>query len=365
MANLRIPGPTPIPPEVQEAMSRQMFNHRGPQFASTMARVTEKLQHFFQTTNDLYLLSASGTGALEAGVVNFFSPGDHLLAVSIGYFGDRIAKIAETYGAHVKRIEFEWGTPADPAAVRQALSEDPEIKGVLVTHNETSTGVTNNLEAISREVRNADKLLVVDGVSSAGSIPLLTDEWGCDVVLSGSQKGWMVPPGMAMISISPRAWEAHKTATMPRFYFDVTAAKDYFLRGQTPFTPTISIVVALDVALEMLAREGRDAVFERHHRVAEQVRQGVEKLGLSLYADANHRSDTVTAVTAPEGVEVPELLRVLREDRDVVLATGQGPLTGKIFRIGHLGWVQEGAVTELLQAIGGHATAGWLFASRG
>lgn len=351
MSNLRIPGPTPVPPEIQEAMATQMFNHRGPAFSKHIGEATEKLQDFFQTTNDLLLLTASGTGGLEASIVNFFSPGDHILAVSIGYFGDRIATIAEGYGANVQRLSFEWGSAADPKVIKEALANNPEIKGVLVTHNETSTGITNNLEAIAKEVTKANKLLVVDGVSSAGSIPLLTDDWGCDVVVSGSQKGWMIPPGLAMISVSEKAWEANKSASMPRFYFDLTQAKSYLERGQTPWTPAISIVVALNVALDMLMKEGREAVFERHHRIANRVRDGVEKLGLTLYADPNHRSDTVTAVSAPNGIELTEMLRILREEQDVVLATGQGPLAGKIFRIGHLGWVPDQAINELLEKL--------------
>ena len=202
MEELRIPGPTPIPEEVLQSMTKQMINHRGEEFAVMLNRVTHNLKQLFQTRNDLYLLTASGTGGLEAAIVNMLSPGDKVLSVAVGVFGERFGIIAEKFGAEVTKLNFEWGTPADPAEVRKALQADPEIKAVLVTHNETSTGITNDLAAISAVVKEAGRLLLVDAISSLGSIKLPVDEWGCDVAVSGSQKGWMVPPGLAMVSIS-------------------------------------------------------------------------------------------------------------------------------------------------------------------
>ena len=248
---LRIPGPTPIPNEILQAMTTQMINHRGPQFAEMIHKATDILKTMFQTKGDVFLLTCSGTGGMEAAVVNTLSPGDKVLVVANGAFGDRFADIAEIFGAQVERLSFEWGTAVDPQEVRRALSQDASIKAVLVTHNETSTGVTNDLEAISAVVREYEKLLIVDAISSLGCIDLPTDEWGCDVVITGSQKGWMAPPGLAMVSVSERAWQAQAQAKMPKYYWDFAKAKSFLEKGQTPWTPAVSTVYALDAALEL------------------------------------------------------------------------------------------------------------------
>lgn len=347
---LRIPGPTPLPEAVREALSHQMINHRGPEFAELIANVTRRLKPYFQTSNDLFLLTASGTGALEAAVVNTLSPGDRVLSASVGVFGDRFAEIARVYGADVVPVGFEPGQAADPGAIARSLETSGPFKAVLVTHNETSTGVTNDLGAIARVVHQTDALLLVDGISSVGSIELKADEWGCDVVLTGSQKGWMVPPGLAMATVSAKAWEAYKVARMPRFYWDFAKFRSYLERGQTPATPAMSVLFALDAALELLEREGMASIFARHRRCAERARQGVKSLGLELFADEAHASNTVTAVKVPSDVDASRLLKVLRDD-GVVLAGGQGAQSGKIFRIGHLGWIAEADVDEILSAL--------------
>src|SRR3990172_9405560 len=319
--NLRIPGPTPVPPEVLEAVAPPMVDHRGREFAGLIHRVVEQLKEFFQTKSDVLILSASGTGGMEAAVVNTLSPGDKVLVVSIGAFGDRFAAIAETFGAEVTVLSYEWGTAADPEDVRRALAEHPEIKAVLVTHNETSTGVTNPLEEIAGVVRAAERLLLVDGVSSLGAVPLETDGWGLDVVVTGSQKGWMVPPGLAFVAVSERGWKANESARMSRFYFDLAKHRDLLPKGQTPWTPTVSVFFGLEVALERMAVEGLERIFARHERLAQQVRDGVRALGLELLC-TNQRfaSNTVTAVKCPEGVEVAALRNLLEEEYDVVLA---------------------------------------------
>jgi aspartate aminotransferase-like enzyme len=350
--NLRTPGPTPCPPAVLAAMARPMIDHRGPEAAALIARLTERLRRAFQTEHDVVILTASGTGGLEAAVVNTLSPGDRVLAVSVGVFGERFAAIARAYGAEVATLSFAPGHAADPDAVARALAADPGIKAVLVTHNETSTGVTNPLAEIARVVRGAGPLLLVDAVSSLASMPVAMDAWGLDVVVSGSQKGWMVPPGLAFLSMSPRAWEAHARARAPRFYFDAARHRDAMVRGQTPWTPALSLYFAMDVALEMLEREGWQNVFARHERVAAFTRRGVRALGLELVADPRFASNTVTAVWCPEGVDVSALRRRLREEHGVVLAGGQGPLAGKVFRIGHLGLVTEADIDEALRALG-------------
>jgi aspartate aminotransferase-like enzyme len=339
-------------------MSRQMVNHRGPVYTELLGRLTERMQQLFQTKNDLYFLSCSGTGVLEAMVVNTLSPGDKVLCVSIGSFGNRFAQIAETYGAKVDTIEFEWGTAADPAKVAEALGKD-SYKAVLVTHNETSTGVTNDLGAIAKAIRGVapDILILVDAVSSLGSIPCPVDEWDLDMVGTGSQKAWMVPPGLTMVSVSPRAWKAYEQSKMPRFYLDVGKAKSFFERAtpQTPWTPTVSIFYALDVALEQLIKEGVEGIAERHQKLADRAREGVKSLGLELLADEKHASNTVTAVKAPDGMDANDLRKIVREEYDTELAGGQGKLAGKVFRIGHLGFCSleeiDTAIDGLRQAL--------------
>ena len=332
-------------------MNRDMINHRGPEFQDMLKRCTDSLKQVFKTDSDVLILTGSGTGAMEAAVVNVLSPGDQVLSVSIGVFGDRLAQIAEAFGASVTRMTATWGTAADPEAVRTALAENPAIKAVMVTHNETSTGVTNDMAAISAVVKDADKLLIVDAISSLSSLPFYTDEWGCDVVMSGSQKGYMVPPGLAFVSVSPRAWDAFKEAKMPRFYWDFGRAKSYLERGQTPWTPAVSVFYGLDAALERMLEEGMDAIFERHARVGRMTRDGVRELGLSLFADESCASNTVTAVNAPEGINPGALLRQLQADHDVVLSGGQGALDGKILRVGHLGYITDNDIGEVLDAL--------------
>jgi len=351
MAQLRIPGPTPCPPEVLQAMGKQMIDHRGPEFQTLLNDVTDKLKQVFQTKNDLFILTGSGTGGLEAAAVNMLSPGDKILSVSIGVFGDRFASIAQQFGAEVVSLKVEWGRAADPDAVDKAIQANPGIKAVLVTHNETSTGVTNDLRAISKVVKEAGKLLIVDAISSMGSIDLPVDDWRCDVVVTGSQKGWMVPPGLAMVSVSQEAWQAHSEARMPRFYWDFTKAKSYLEKGQNPWTPAVSVVFALSVALEMILKEGLPKVVARHTRIGQMTRDGVKALGLPLFAEESHASNTVTSVAPPESVDIKKLRQIMREEHKIVLAGGQQHLDGKIFRIGHLGWVSESDIEEVMSAL--------------
>ncbi|MFH0914353.1 MAG: alanine--glyoxylate aminotransferase family protein [Chloroflexota bacterium] len=350
MSQLRIPGPTPLPEEVMKAISRQMVDHRGPEFGKILLDVTAKLKQLFQTQSDILVLTGSGTGGLEAAVVNLLSPGDPILAVSIGAFGDRLINIAEKFGAKVIPLRFEWGLPADPEVIRKTLKDNPEVKVVFVTHNETSTGVTNDLEAISRVVKGAGKLLAVDGISSVGSIDLPADKWQCDMVVTASQKGWMVPPGLTMISVSPLAWQATTQAKMPRYYWDFTQAKKYGEKGQTPWTPAISVILGMQVALELMLKEGLANTFARQAKIGKACREGIKSLGLKLFAPESHASNTVTAVRA-DGLEVKRFRQLLREGHGVVIADGQGKLEGQIFRIGHLGLVTGKDIQEVLEAI--------------
>jgi len=351
MAELRIPGPTPLPSEVLQALSRQMINHRGPEFGQILVGVIDKLKQLFQTKNDVFLLTSSGTGGLEAAIVNTLSPGDKVLSVSVGAFGERFATIAGQFGAEVIPLRFEWGKAAEADAVGRALQAEPKIKAVLVTHNETSTGVTNDLASISSVVKEFDKLLLVDAISSLGSINLPVDEWQLDVAVTGSQKGWMAPPGLAMVSVSQEAWQANTRAKMPRFYWDFASAKRYLEIKQTPWTPAITTVFALSVSLKMMLREGLANIVARHARVAKAARDGIKSLGLSLFAEEGYASNTVTAVAASDGLDTKKMLRMLREKSQIVLAGGQQRLDGKIFRIGHLGWVTEDDIKKVISAL--------------
>lgn len=351
---LMIPGPTPVPHSVLLAGAAPMINHRGPEFAAALKEATEGLKRVFQTRHDVFILSASGTGGLEAAIVNTLSPGDTALSVSIGVFGDRFATIANTYGAKVETLDFEWGTAADPTEIRERLAADKkkEIKAVLITHNETSTGVTNDLATIGPMVREHGALLLVDGISSLVAMDCQTDAWCLDVVVAGSQKAFMIPPGLVFVAINDRGWSAMEKATAPRFYFDLAKAKSYFERGQTPWTPAVPQVLQLRAALRILEAEGMQACFERHARQAAAVRAGVKALGLKLFAEESHASNAVTSIRIPEGIEVAALRKHLLDKYGVVLAGGQQRLGTEIFRIGHLGYVGESDIVAALAALG-------------
>ncbi|HVB73364.1 MAG TPA: alanine--glyoxylate aminotransferase family protein [Ktedonobacteraceae bacterium] len=351
--NLRIPGPVPVPQEVLQAMTNPMINHRGPEFAAIVRRVTARLQYFFQTASPLLTYPASGTGGQESAIVNLFSPGDHVIAITIGSFGNRLAKIAGIYGLDVTRVEFPWGQAADPNVVAERLKNSKPFKGVLVTHNETSTGVTNDIETLAKVIRgsNPDALIVVDAVSSLGCVPMEMDAWDLDVVFTGSQKGWGTPPGLMMIAVSPRAWEANKSAKLPRFYFDWETMRKRLEQWQHPTTPPVSIFYALDVALEMMLDEGREAIFERHKSIGDYVRWRAKDMGLQLLADHPYASNTVTAVLIPEGIDGKALLKKVREADSVVLGGGQEHLEGKIFRVGHLGFFEEVDLVEAMDKV--------------
>jgi len=351
--NLLIPGPTPLPPEVREAMSTAMVDHRGAEFGRILRDVLAGVAQIFQTTSPVLMFAASGTGGLEAAVVNVLSPGDRVLALSCGMFGDRFASVARAFGAEVIVEEAPWGCGIDPQQVTEALRRHARVRAVLVTHNETSTGVTNDLRGIAEAVRGSGALLLVDAVSSLGAIDLRADAWGLDVVVTGSQKALMGPPGGVFISVSPNAWEASKVARMPRHYFSFAMARDQLASeaAYTPFTPAIPVISALAVSIPMILREGLPARFAHHRRLAEMTRTGVQALGLELFAQARWASETVTAVRVPAGIDGKELRARLREQFGVAVAGGQGALDGRIFRIGHMGYVQEAQIVEALAAL--------------
>ena len=351
--NLRIPGPIPVPEDILDEMSSQMINHRGPEYKDLLFSATERLKRVFETDGDVWIVTGSGTAAMEAAVVNTLSPGDKVVNATIGVFGNRFTDIAAAYGADVFTLSFPFGEAIDLDALRETLRERPDTKAVTVTHNETSTGVANDLSAAAAVVKGEfGKLLLVDGISSVASIPISTDAWGLDAVATASQKGWMVPPGLAFLSFGEGAWEARAESTMPKFYLDVEQYKKYYAIGQPPYTPSVSVMFALDAALDQLLEEGLGAVYERHAAIGRFTRDGVRKLGLELFAkDEAFASDTVTAVSVPKGVDAGELVSRLRTEHNVIVSGGQASLSGKIFRIGHMGRVSEAEIEETLAAV--------------
>jgi len=348
---LRIPGPTPLPERVVRSMTRPMIDHRGPEFGAILNEITAGAKRVFKTSKDLLLLTSSGTGGLESAVANLVSPGDEVVVALCGNFGERFAALAAAYGADVVRLEFEWGQPVDPDDLARVLEGHPTAGVVLLTHNETSTGLTNPLRELARVARDAGRIVVVDGVSSIGSIPIETDAWGIDVAVSASQKGWMAPPGLAMVSVSQRAWAQQAKARSPRFYFDWKETKSWAEKGMTPFTPAITVVFALQEGLHMLEEEGLANVFDRHERLARATQAGLQALGFQLYARDGYRSNTVTSAVPPPGLDVAALRKLLDSNYGVVIAGGQGKMTGKMVRVGHLGAVAEGDVVQVIWAM--------------
>lgn len=348
---LFLPGPVPVAQPVLEAMAWPMINHRGPDFADLLARVERGMQLIFGTEREVLFLGSSGTGGLETAVVNCFSPGDTLLSVPVGVFGKRLADIARTYGCTVEVLETPLGAAADTRAVRERLARDRErtIKGILLTQNETSTGVQNNMGELAEAIGDHGALTIVDAVSGLGAAPFEMDEWGYDVVVTASQKAIAVPPGLAMVAVSERAWQAMEHAAIPRFYFDLRKAREFARKGQTSWTPPISIFYALVVALERFHADGLEASFARHARYASAIRAAFEALGFTIFSRSDAHSVTVVAATPPSGVDPAALLKTLRERYGVVLSGGQGELTGKIVRMGTMGDVCE---ADLLGAIG-------------
>ncbi|MBI2595186.1 alanine--glyoxylate aminotransferase family protein [Candidatus Daviesbacteria bacterium] len=349
--NLRIPGPTPCPPQVLKAMSHPMVNHRSANYFIPLARsISQDLQIFFKTKNEVMVPTSSGTGGMEAAVVNLLSPGDKVLGVSMGYFGDRLARIAKAFGADVRLMQVEWGKAADPDSIKKELKKYSSIKAVLITHNETSTGVTNDLKAVAKVAKGFDKLLIVDAVSSIPGIDMEMDKWGIDSVCTASQKGWMTPPGLAFVALSKTGWKAYKTSKMSKYYFNLGRFIDYENPGNIPQTPAVSLYFALNVALKVLKKEGHDNLIARHKKLAKKVRDGAKNMGLELVADEAHASDTVTAIYIPEKIGAGHVIREL-EKRKVVVAGGMGALAGKIIRIGHMGYVNDKEIDETLKTL--------------
>ena len=352
---LQIPGPTNVPDRILRSLSKPLINHRGPEFEEIVDRCIKGLKKVFRTDNDILLFPSAGSGGLESVIVNLFSPGDTILAVSMGVFSERMAIIGENHGLNVIRVNKEWGEGVDPEDIKKVLDDDKDhtIKAICLPHNETASGVTNDIEAVSNMLKESNHpgLLIVDAVSSIASTPLETDKWGIDVVVSGTQKGLMLSPGFGIISLSQRAWKLVETSKMPKWYWDYNAAREKLKSNQFPYTPPTSILYGLDESLKILEEEGIENVWDRHNRMAKTLRNAVKAMGLKLLAKEGYESDTVTAILLPEGIKYGDLSEMLRLDYGVVIGGGLQRLSGKIFRIGHLGSIHELDIYAIICAL--------------
>jgi len=347
---LMAPGPTPVPPDVLAANGAEVLHHRGPDFRELMLRVLGRLQAVCRTHNDVLLFTASGSAAFESAVVNLLSPGERALAIMAGEFGERWAKLGRAYGVDVHELRYAWGDTPQPDDVRARL-EETGAGVAFVVHSETSTGVVADVEALARACRDAGAAVIVDAVSSLGAVPLETDVWGLDVVVAGSQKALMTPPGLSVVAVSRAAWERSERATLPRFYFDWKSMRESLETGSTPFTPAVTIVAALDVALRMLLDAGLEDAYARHASLGRACREGAKAMGLELFSPDEERSAVVTAILTPEGIDARELVLALRDRFGITVAGGHGELGARMFRIGHIGYYDVLDITTVLAAV--------------
>ena len=350
---LMIPGPTPVPETVLKAIGRHPIGHRSGDFQEIVRRTTEQLQWLHQTSGDVLVITGSGTAAMEAGMINTLSRGDRVLCGDNGKFGERWVKVARAYGLDVEVIKAEWGQPLDTEAFRCALEADTakKIRAVILTHSETSTGVINDLQTICGHVKaHGTALTIADCVTSLGATDVPMDAWGIDVVASGSQKGYMLPPGLSFVAMSDRAWEAYDRSDLPKFYLDLGPYRKTAAKNSNPFTPAVNLYFGLEAALEMMQSEGLEAIFTRHSRHRAAAQAGMKAIGMPLFAAEGHGSPAITAV-APEGIDAELLRKTVKERFDILLAGGQDHLKGKVFRIGHLGFVCDRDVLTAVSAI--------------
>ncbi|HAM51904.1 MAG TPA: aminotransferase [Nitrospiraceae bacterium] len=347
---LLAPGPTPVPSEALLAMAMPIIHHRSPDFLPVLDAAKKGLQWLFQTKNDVLILCSSGTGGMVGSVNNFFSPGDRALVINAGNFGERWTKIAHAYGLEVREIKQEWGYTVKLDDVEKALKDDPSIKGVFVQATETSTGVYHDIETLASLVKKyEDKILIVDAISALVAHDLKMDEWGIDVMIGGSQKGLMLPPGLAFVGISDKAWRFADRAKCPRFYFNFKKERESLAKNQTNFTSPVTLIIGLNECLKLLQKEGLENAFERHRRIANATREAVKALGLRLFSQESS-SNSVTAVIAPDGLDGQEIYKNLRVKYGITAAGGQGQAKGKIFRVAHLGYADT---FDVITAIAG------------
>jgi serine---pyruvate transaminase len=345
------PGPTPVPPEVLAALAQPVVHHRGSDFRPVYQQCLERLKELCRTSSDVLLFTSSGTGAMESAVANLSAPGSRVVVVSAGAFGERWIEIAERYGCEVMPLRYEWGEVPQASDVASALDESSDVRAVLLTHSETSTGVVCDLQAHAEAISPSGAHVVVDAVSSLGAVPLEMDAWGVDVVCSGSQKALMTPPGLAVAAVSDAVWEPEGTLSSPRYYFDWERTRRAQDRLDAPFTPAISLVAGLNVALGLLLEEGLEQVYDRHVRLGRACRAGAKAMGLELFSPDDDTSAVVTAIKSPPGVDAAELVALLRDRYGVQLAKGHGPLGSGVFRIGHIGYYDVFDVATALAAV--------------
>ena len=350
---LMIPGPTPVPETVLKALGKHPIGHRSKEFQSIVRHTTEQLKWLHQTSGDVLAITGSGTAAMEAGIINTLSRGDKVLCGDNGKFGERWVKVAKAFGLEVQVVKAKWGTPLNPKDFQQTLQKDTkkQIKAVILTHSETSTGVINDLQTISQHVIDHGKALTIaDCVTSLGACNVPMDQWGLDVVASGSQKGYMIPPGLSFVAMNKRAWEAQKNSDLPKFYLDLDSYRKTANKDSNPYTPAVNLYFALEAALNMMQQEGLEAIFARHARHRAATQAGMKAMGLPLFAQESHGSPAITAV-APTNIDAEELRKAIKDNFDILLAGGQDHLKGKVFRIGHLGFISDRDVLTAVASI--------------
>ena len=351
--NLMIPGPTPVPENVLSCMSKHPIGHRSGEFQEIVKKTTNQLKWLHQTTADVLTITGSGTAAMEAGIINTLSKGDQVICGDNGKFGERWVKVAKAYGLEVKVVKADWGQPLDPNEFKRLLKEDRDgkIKAVILTHSETSTGVINDLKTINNEVKsNSKAITIADCVTSLGACNIPMDEWGIDVIASGSQKGYMIPPGLSFVAMSKRAWEANEQSNLPKFYLDLKQYLKTANKNSNPFTPAINLYFALEASLTMMQKEGLNNIFARHARHQKATQEGIKAMGLNLFTKESFGSPAITAVE-PENIDAETIRKLIKNDFDILLAGGQDHLKGKIFRIGHLGFVNDRDIISVISAL--------------
>ena len=349
---LMTPGPTPVPAEVLLATARPMIHHRTADFEAVVRECVAGLKYVFQTENDVLIFASSGTGMMEASIANCFSFGDKVLVCQNGKFGERMVQISQVYGLDVHVLAYGWQQVVDASAVADFLADNPDTRGVIVTQSETSSGVLNDVKTIGQIVSGYDEcVLIVDSITGIGAVECRTDEWGLDIVMTGSQKGLMLPPGLAALTVSAKAWAAVECSDLPKFYFDFKKYKKSIIDDTTPFTPAISLMVGLAESLRMMREEGIENILARHARLAEATRAGCEAIGLELFAPADGRGNAVTPVWVPEGVDGDALVNLMKEKHGVTVADGQDDYKGRIFRVGHLGYFSGFDIITTLAAL--------------
>ncbi len=349
-----IPGPTPVPARVLEALGSHPIGHRSKEFQSIVKSTTENLQWLHQTKNDVLAITGSGTAAMEAGIINTLSRGDKVICGENGKFGERWVKVAKEYGLEIIEIKAEWGKPLDPDKFKNILENDinKEIKAVILTHSETSTGIINDLKTISNYIKNHGKALsIIDCVTSIGAFNVPTDEWELDIVASGSQKGYMIPPGLSFISVSEKAWKASEISNLPKFYLDLKSYKKSLLNNSNPYTPAVNLMFALDEALKMMKEEGLENIFKKHERHKRAISEAAKKLNLKLFASEESLSPSVTAIETKD-FDAESFRKSIQMKYGIQLAGGQDHLKGKIFRVGHLGYINDHDIISVITAIG-------------